>query len=488
MEDPEDINLIQTYHNSPDTIVPDAPTIIAMGVGGGGCNAVAYMHNQGVKGVDFVVLNTDKQALEPMPVATKILLGPKTCGGFGAGGKPEIGEAAAQESVGEIDKILLPNVKMVFVTAGMGGGTGTGGAPVVAGVAKKKGILTVGIVTIPFFFEGMNKISSAIDGAARLQENVDAMLMINNDRLGTIYPDLEWSEAFTKADDILTTAARTISDMVTTLANINIDMRDVDTCLRDGRTALISVGYGEGERGQRMSQAIRNALHSPLLCDTDIMSARELLFAFYISHDIQPSFSVAEAQEANRLVEEINKHVHIKFGWGYDDTLGNKIKFTILASGFNMSVETNGTRIDIIEGSRGDAIPADTPVDKRIAAAYGKEKVDDFTRRQETQSYFVLSPAQLDDDEAINMVESSPAFKRDKRKASARPAAADHRQTAAEHQQAAAAERPVQTPVQSYTQPSRTERTASNDRTSSPWSMPDNSNNPQQIFFSPDDK
>ena len=168
-------------------------------------------------------------------------------------------------------------------------------------MAKKKGILTVGIVTIPFFFEGMTKITSAIDGAARLQENVDAMLVINNDKLGSIYPDLDWDVAFSKADDILTTASRTISDMVTNLAKVNIDMRDVDTCLRDGRTALISVGYGEGQRGERMSQAIRNALHSPLLCDTDIMSAKELLFAFYISHDIEPSFTVNEASEATSL-------------------------------------------------------------------------------------------------------------------------------------------------------------------------------------------
>ena len=416
MEDPEDSTLLAKYSNSAETSGPETPTIIAMGVGGGGCNAVAYMSRQGVKGVDFVVLNTDRQALIPLPVPTKILLGPKTTGGFGAGGKPEIGAAAAEESVPEIEKLLTDNVKMVFVTAGMGGGTGTGGAPVVAGVAKKKKILTVGIVTIPFFFEGISKISSAIDGAERLQANVDAMLVINNDRLGDIYPDLEWSEAFSKADDILTTAARTISDMVTILANINIDMRDVDTCLRDGRTALISVGYGEGERGHRMRDAIKNALHSPLLCNTDIMSAKELLFAFYISHDITPSFSVAEAQEANRLVEEINQHVHIKFGWGYDDSLGNRIKFTILASGFDISVDSNGKQINVIQGQQRASIGIDSSADPRIAASYGKDKIDEFTRRQETQNYFILEPDQLDDDKAIEMVEKSPAYKRDKRR------------------------------------------------------------------------
>lgn len=418
MSEPEDLSLIEKYHTAADTPLADGPTIIAMGVGGGGCNAVEYMHSQGVKGVDFVVLNTDRQALEPLSVGTKVLLGPELCGGLGAGGKPEVGEAAAIESIPEIERILTPNVKMVFVTAGMGGGTGTGGAPIVAGVAKKKGILTVGIVTIPFFFEGMNKISSAIEGASRLQENVDALLVINNDRLDKIYPDLDWDEAFSRADDILTIAARTISDMVTTLAKVNIDMRDVDTCLRNGRTALISVGYGEGARGERMTQAIKNALHSPLLCDTDIMSAKELLWAFYISHDIEPSFKATEAAEANRLVNEINKHVHIKFGWGYDDTLGNKIKFTILASGFDVSVESAGKQRGTIRGAETQPdLTEETASIERIAQVYGKDKVDDFTRRQETQNYFVLSVEELDDDEAIAMVENSPAYKRDKRKA-----------------------------------------------------------------------
>ncbi|MDE6611972.1 MAG: cell division FtsZ family protein [Muribaculaceae bacterium] len=431
MSDPEDPNLIEKYHNVPEGGVVESPTIMAMGVGGGGCNAVDYMHRQGVRGVDFVVLNTDRQALEPLSVSTKVLLGPQLCGGLGAGGKPEVGEQAALESVPEIEKLLTPNVKMVFVTAGMGGGTGTGGAPVVASVVKKKGILTVGIVTIPFFFEGMTKINSAVDGALRLQENVDAMLVINNDKLGSIYPDLDWDLAFSKADDILTTASRTISDMVTNLAKVNIDMRDVDTCLRNGRTALISVGYGEGQRGERMSQAIRNALHSPLLCDTDIMSAKELLFAFYISHDIEPSFTVNEAQEANQLVADINKHVHIKFGWGYDDSLGNKIKFTILASGFDVSVDSGGIVVKTIEGREQEKKEPASNIEHRIIQAYGKDKIEDFTRRQETQNYYVLTPEQLDDDATIELVERSPAFRRDKRRSGA-PLAGNHEEKSSE--------------------------------------------------------
>lgn len=413
MEETEDTALLDQYKNR-DNNETTPPTILALGVGGGGCNAVSYMSKQGVKGVNFVVMNTDQQALNPMPVATRLLLGPKTCGGYGAGGKPEVGRAAAEESIPEIEELLTPDVKMVFVTAGMGGGTGTGAAPVVAGVAKQRGVLTVGIVTIPFFFEGMNKIRSAIDGASQLQKNVDALLIINNDRLATIFPDMAWDEAFAKADDILTTAARTISDMVTTLANINIDMCDVDTCLRNGRTALISVGYGEGE--DRMGQAMRAALHSPLLCDTNIMNAKELLFAFYYSHHIEPKFKVSEVAQANSLVDEINKQVHIKFGWGFDDSLGNKIKFTILASGFDVSVNTGGTQIDIIEGN--DTPATSSAVDwDTIASAYGEDKVEELIRRQETQNYYILKPEELDSDEAIALLEATPAYKRDKRKA-----------------------------------------------------------------------
>ena len=414
--EPEDINLINQYKNANSTMEGSAPTILAMGVGGGGCNAVAYMARQGVKGVDFVVLNTDRQALLPIEVPTKILLGPRCCKGQGAGSKPEIGQLAAEESASEIEKLLTDDVQMVFVTAGMGGGTGTGAAPVVAELAKKRGILTVGIVTIPFFFEGMERIKSAIRGASKLQKNVDAMLIINNDRLSTIYPTLAFSEGFSKADEILTTAARTISDMVTILANINIDMRDVDTCLRDGRTALISVGYGEGEN--RLTTAINNALHSPLLCDTNIMSAKKPLFAFYYSHDINPPLLMSESQQANNLVASIQQQVHIKFGWGFDDSLGNKIKFSILASGFDVSVNTNGTEIEVIEGKPEEKGSTTSEDLKAIANAYGENKVGELIRKQETQNYYILEPSELDNDEMIAMVEATPAYNRDKRRAS----------------------------------------------------------------------
>lgn len=416
MAEPEDSELLQKYHNTDRSSSTGGPVIIAMGVGGGGGNAVDYMCSQDIRGVEFIALNTDLQALRLCHAPTQVLLGPKLCGGLGAGGRPEVGAAAAEESVPEIERLVDRHVDMVFITAGMGGGTGTGAAPVVARVTKERDILTIGIVTIPFFFEGLDKMKSALDGAAELKKNVDALLIINNDRLSDIYPDLEFSVAFAKADDILATASRSISDMVTTPAMINIDMKDVNTTLRDGRTAFISVGYGEGEN--RMSKAIQNALHSPLLCDTDILSARRLLFAFYYSHDIDPAFRMSEATEANKLVAEMNKRVKVIFGWGYDDTLGNKIKFTILASGFDVTVE-HGSGDHVIEGSHTDTeVDADTDDTAVVASVYGPGKVDNLIRTQQTQNYFLLSPEELDSDEAIEMVERTPAFKRDKRKAS----------------------------------------------------------------------
>ncbi len=414
MADPEDSSLLNKLQSVPAETVSKGPIIIAMGVGGGGGNAVNYMWRQGIQGVEFVALNTDFQVLDLLEVPTKLLLGPKLCGGNGAGGVASVGAAAAAESAPDIERLVDRHVDMVFVTAGMGGGTGTGAAPVVAKICKDRDILTIGIVTIPFFFEGTEKLKSALDGAAQLKQTVDALLVINNDRLGDIYPDIEWGAAFEKADDILAMASRSISEMVTTPAMINIDMRDVDTTLRNGRTAFISVGYGEGEN--RMSKAIQNARHSPLLCDTDLLSARRLLFAFYYSHEIDPPFRVTEVQEINRLVAEMNKGVKVIFGWGYDDTLGNSVKFTILASGFDVTVE-HGAGDAVIEGVSEDAGSEKSEIDARIVAAYGSEKVNEFRRQQETQNYYILTPEQLDSDEAIDMVEKNPAFKRDKRKA-----------------------------------------------------------------------
>lgn len=415
MAEPEDKDYLSTYNNSEIGNDSGTPTIIAIGVGGGGGNAINYMCSQDIRGVEFVALNTDQQALKDCHAPTRILLGPKLCKGRGAGGLPTVGREAAEESVPEIEKLIDRQVDMVFVTAGMGGGTGTGAAPVVARVCKEHNILTIGIVTIPFFFEGMDKMRSALDGAAALKKNVDARLLINNDRLMDIYSDMEWSMAFTKADDILATAARSISEMVTTPAMINIDMRDVNTTLKNGSTAFISVGYGEGEN--RMATAVQSALHSPLLCDTDILSARHLLFAFYYSHNIQPAFKMEEAAEINRLVAEMNKRVKVIFGWGFDDSLGNKVKFTLLASGFDVTVE-HGGEVTTVEGvvSAEPTEDEEARAKRQIAQAYGSEKVEELERQQQTLNYYLLSPDELDNDDAIAQVEATPAYKRDKRK------------------------------------------------------------------------
>ncbi|MBR5102737.1 MAG: cell division FtsZ family protein, partial [Muribaculaceae bacterium] len=223
------------------------PTIIkVVGVGGGGCNAINHMYAQNISGVSFAVVNTDRQALNNSPVPMRLLIGPTTTKGLGAGNVPEVAQAAAEESEKEISQLLDDDTQMVFITAGMGGGTGTGAAPVVARIAREKGLLTIGIVTIPFLFEGQPKILKALKGADEMRKYVDALLVINNERLTDIYPDMDFLNAFGKADDTLTIAARSISELITTPGRINLDFNDVKTTLHKGGVAVISSGYGEG--------------------------------------------------------------------------------------------------------------------------------------------------------------------------------------------------------------------------------------------------
>ena len=391
--------------------------ILVLGMGGGGSNAVNHMYRQNPEGIEFVVLNTDAQALRMSPVPTKLLIGPNTTGGFGAGGKPEIAREAAEESIEEIEALLEPRPNMVFITAGIGGGTGTGASPVVARAVKSRGILTVGIVTIPFFFEGMPKIRKALRGADELGKYTDALLVINNERLTEIYPKLGFTQAFAKADDILTTAASSISEIVTTPSMINLDMRDVDSTLRDGATALISVGYGEGEN--RMTQAIQNALHSPLLRDSDVYSAKRLLFAFYFSPDIDPPYTAEESNEITQFIRDMNLEVEVIWGYGLDDSLGNQVKFTLLASGFDITVsDTPREGRQTIEGAQAPVVEDDPEMRRRMAEMYGNEKVEEVIRKQETQNYIILDADQLDNDDVIDMIERTPAYQRDKRVAS----------------------------------------------------------------------
>lgn len=396
--------------------------IMVLGVGGGGNNAVNHMYTEAkIHGVSFVVVNTDDMALRTSPVPKKLLIGPTVTRGRGAGNKPEIARQAAEESAEEIASLFTPEIDMVFITAGMGGGTGTGAGPVVARIAREKGLLTIGIVTIPFRFEGMRKINKAIGGADEMGRYTDALLIINNERLSEIYPDLEFDSAFAKADDTLSIAAQSISEIVTNPGKINLDMNDVDTTLRDGGTALISIGYGEGDN--RVTDAIEDALHSPLLKNTDVFSSKRLLFNLCYSRNASTPFKAKESQQLDDFVSKIDKDVDVIWGITYDDTLGDKVKFTILAAGFDVTVregKTASETIRIIAPEAGPQDNAEIDID-RIREFYGDEKVDEMQRQRDIMNYIILEPDQLDSDEAIDTFEKAPAYNR-KKKVSAAPA------------------------------------------------------------------
>lgn len=407
---PEDSQYLDKY-NTPAEGEPNR--IIVIGVGGGGNNAVDHMFKQDVDHVSFVVVNTDRQALESAAVPNKVLIGPGVTRGRGAGNKPERAREAAEESAADIERLFTDDTDMVFVTAGMGGGTGTGAAPVVARIAKERGLLTIGIVTIPFVFEGMRKIQKAITGADEMKKYVDAMMIVNNERLVEIYPDFEFESAFAKADDILSTAASSIAEIVTRKGYINLDFNDVDTTLREGGTAIIAVGYGEGEN--RVTKAIQDALHSPLLRHTDVLTSKRILFNLYYSRNANVKFKASEAKELNDFINRVEDEVDVIWGITYDESLGDKVKFTILASGFDVTVDENKEKVITGAGSVA-ATGDDSPINlDMISELYGTEKIEKITRDKETQNYIILSSDQLDDDSAIDRFEKSPTFTRDKR-------------------------------------------------------------------------
>ena len=310
--------------------------IKVVGVGGGGCNAVRNMYNDGVEGVTYAVCNTDSKSLSRSPVPVKILLGKS---GLGAGGNPEKGRDEAETNINDIIKLLSDGTKMVFVTAGMGGGTGTGAAPVVAGVAKDMGILTVGVVTIPFYFEKKRKIIKALKGVEELRKNVDALLIVNNERLCDVYADADISmkEAFLRADNILMDAVKGISELITLPSDggIKSDFRDVETTMKDGGGAIMAMGRASGEH--RVEKAILNALDSPLLYGNDIGKAKRILFNIYAS-DEYPIF-VKELQEIDDFFDQLDPNIDVIWGTATDDNLGEDAKVTILATGMEEKLE-----------------------------------------------------------------------------------------------------------------------------------------------------
>lgn len=304
--------------------------IKVIGVGGGGGNAVNYMFNKGIKDVNFVVCNTDLQSLKNSPVPVKIQLGETLTEGRGAGNKPETGKQSAIENLDNIVSVLEDNTKMVFVTAGMGGGTGTGAAPIIAKAAHEMGILTVGIVTIPFRFEGEKRITQALEGIIEIKKYVDALLIINNEKLREMYGDLKLSNAFSKADDVLATAAKGIAEIITVHGYINVDFADVETVMKNSGVAIMGSASAEGEN--RAIDAIQAALESPLLNNYDITGVQNILLNITSGEE---EITMDEVGEVTDYVQEIiGKNASIIWGTGIDTKLGSKVNVTIIATGF----------------------------------------------------------------------------------------------------------------------------------------------------------
>ncbi len=385
--------------------------IKVIGVGGGGGNAVNHMYREGIHEVTFVLCNTDRQALNDSPVPVHIQLGKE---GLGAGNKPERARKAAEESEDDIRRMLNDGTKMSFITAGMGGGTGTGAAPVIARVSKELGILTVGIVTIPFRFEGPNKIDQALDGVEEMSKHVDALLVINNERLREIYPDYSVLNAFAKADDTLSVAARSIAEIITVHGLINLDFNDVRTVLKDGGVAIMSTGYGEGEG--RVKKAIEDALHSPLLNDNDVFNSKKILLSISFANDKDTGgLMMEEMNDVNDFMAKFGDDFEIKWGLAVDPDLGKKVKVTILATGFGIeNVDGMNNHIRKIMDPTAQAKKEDDRIRKetRRGHYYGEPSGAKHKRRP---AIFIFKPEDLDNEDVILAVENTPTLRRSRK-------------------------------------------------------------------------
>lgn len=395
----------------------DSPNIIkVIGVGGGGGNAVSHMYKEGIHDVTFVLCNTDNQALKRSDVPVKITLGREITQGLGAGNKPEKAMVAAQESLDELRKMLSDNTKMVFITAGMGGGTGTGAAPVIAGIAKSMGILTVGIVTIPFEFEGRRKIIQALNGVEEINKNVDALLVINNERLREIYSDLTVTNAFGKADDTLTVAAKSIAEIITLPGIINLDFADVNTTMKDGGVALMSNGFGSGEN--RVRQSIEDALNSPLLNNNDIFDAKKILFNVSFSEEAE--LLMEEMNDVHDFMSRFGKDIEVIWGTAIDNSLGDQVKMTILATGFGMGdipeIADKRMRESQMMTNQDKArlqnlIDIQEKENELIEKFYGK--TNKKRGRLARVKPVILTVEEMDDDALIAILEEHPTYSRD---------------------------------------------------------------------------
>ncbi|MBN2766240.1 MAG: cell division protein FtsZ [Paludibacteraceae bacterium] len=418
----------------------DSSIIKVIGVGGGGGNAVNHMYRQGITDVSFVVCNTDNQALIKSPVPNKIQLGVDTTAGLGAGGNPTVARQAAEESIERIQDLLKDNTKMVFITAGMGGGTGTGASPVVAKAAHDLGILTVGIVTIPFAFEGNLKIKQALEGVAALSEHVDAILVINNEKLKEIYPDLELANAFAKADDVLTNAAKGIAEIITVPGYINTDFADVYSIMKDGNVAIMNTGFASGDK--RITKAIDDALNSPLLNTNDVSGASKVLLSLYCSTTNQ--IKMEEVQQIHDFMNKVGDNVQVIWGATFDDSLGDSVKITIIATGYDVSdipgmpasaiknsqktssapnsktsviqdVASAMQNINFDKGTTNEVVEEEDDINKAVKQYYGSPKQENAEHQiplNHEAELPLISIDDLDDDVELNKIESIPAWMR----------------------------------------------------------------------------
>ena len=395
-----------------DTDVADS-IIKVIGVGGGGGNAVNHMYREGIHEVTFVLCNTDAQALNDSPVPVHLQLGKE---GLGAGNRPGRARQAAEDTIEDIKRMLDDGTKMAFITAGMGGGTGTGAAPVIARVSKELGILTVGIVTIPFRFEGAKKIDQALDGVEEMAKHVDALLVIHNERLREIYPELSLLNGFRKADDTLSVAAKSIAEIITVHGIVNLDFNDVKTVLKDGGVAIMSTGYGEGEG--RVKQAIEDALNSPLLNDNDVYKAKKILLSINFNSDDKdnPGLTMEGMGDVTEFMNHFSADFELKWGLAIDPELDKKVKVTILATGFGIE-DVDGMGSHIKKQTQEDAVRLAEEEEK---AAERRDRRERFYKDNNNSQYkhrphiYRFTADELDNEDVILAIENTPTYKRTK--------------------------------------------------------------------------
>ena len=399
----------QVKKSLPFAIPTDAPRIIkVIGVGGGGSNAVHNMYRKGIHNVSFAVCNTDMQALQNSPIPKKIQLGERITEGLGAGNDPEFARRAAEESREEITNLFNDGTKMAFITAGMGGGTGTGASPVVAEIAKNLGILTIGIVTIPFKFEMTGKIKQALKGVIEIAKHVDALLVINNQRLIDIYPKLNVNDGFRMVDDVLTTATKSIAEIITARGTINLDFRDVRKILKNGGVAIMSYGIETGE--MRVSRAFRSALHSPLLNDNDIYKSKKILFNIY--QNPNDPIRVEEMGEVESFMSQF-KEENIELIWGLSNDHNlqeGEVKVTVLATGFGMK-DIPGMQ-PVIEKEEEEKRALSHEEEERIARE--DKRLNDMVEVFYKPEYkvYIFKGEDMHNEELLAAIDASPTYKR----------------------------------------------------------------------------